>query len=140
MGSPKKQSQTKPIAGLLPEARSTKPEILNRLAASAPFTEVRFDGPAVKWAIALKVMLEKGATLCYNRCCLSSAIINKKEWVGWSPPLALLSKVGAGRKVRAGKGTVVANGHRGQPQGKCHRKYTADDPNFRGTGNGEMVR
>ena len=35
-------------------------------------------------------------------------------------------KIGAGRKVRAGQGTVMANGHRGQPQGKCHRNYTAD--------------
>jgi len=49
-------------------------------------------------------------------------------------------QVGAGRKVRAGQGTVMANGHPGQPAGKCHRKYTADGLEFRGTGNGEMVR
>gem|GEM_PF-6764071 len=30
------------------------------------------------------------------------------------------------RKVRAGKGTVVANGHTGRPDGKCNRKYTAE--------------
>jgi hypothetical protein len=42
------------------------------------------------------------------------------------------------RKVRAGQGTVVVNGHPGRPAGKCHRKYTADV--LIGTGKGEMVR
>jgi hypothetical protein len=35
--TPAKQSQTKPIAGLWPEVRSTNPEILNSLAASTAF-------------------------------------------------------------------------------------------------------
>jgi len=30
-----------------------------------------------------------------------------------------------GRKVRTPQGRVVGNAHRGQPQGKCHRKDTA---------------
>jgi hypothetical protein len=52
--------------------------------------------------------------------------------------LAIAGFIVSRRKVRAGQGTVVANGHPGRPAGKCHRKYTADVP--MGTGNGEMVR
>jgi len=48
------------------------------------------------------------------------------------------SQISAGRKVRAGQGTVVANSHPGRPAGKCHRKYTADAPMR--AGKGEMVR
>jgi hypothetical protein len=44
-----------------------------------------------------------------------------QEWVGRS-----LAAFCRRRKVRAGQGTVVANGHRGRLQGKCHRKDTAD--------------
>ena len=65
--------------------------------------------------------------------CMFFLYYNTCEWVGRSP-------AGFGRrKVRAGQGTVVANGHPGRPAGKCHRKYTADDPIW-DTGNGEMVR
>ena len=46
--------------------------------------------------------------------------------------------LGRGRKVRAGQGKVMANGHREQSSGKCHRKYTADG--LLGTGKVEMVR
>ena len=31
-----------------------------------------------------------------------------------------------GRKVRTPKGSVLVNGQRGRPQGKCHRKHTAE--------------
>ena len=40
------------------------------------------------------------------------------------------------RKVRAPQGRMVANGDRGRPQGKCHRKYTAQ----RMLGKGEKAR
>ncbi len=48
-------------------------------------------------------------------------VLNSKGWIGRS-----LHGLAMGRKVRAEQGTVVANDHRGQPQGQCHRKYTAD--------------
>ena len=51
-----------------------------------------------------------------------SSIINPR--VGW----AVAGCESSRRKVRAGQGTVVANGHRRQLQGKCHRKHTADGP------------
>ena len=70
--------------------------------------------------------------LAYNK----SHFLYNEFRVGWV--IALYRESEAGRKVRAGQGTVVANGHPGQPAGKCSRKYTADD--LYGTGNGEMVR
>jgi len=44
-----------------------------------------------------------------------------------------------GRKVRTPQGSVLANGQRGRPQGKCHRKHTAELAGTAG-GKGEKVR
>ena len=43
------------------------------------------------------------------------------------------------RKVGTPQGRVLANGQSGRPEGKCHRKQTADGRET-GTGKGETVR
>ena len=44
----------------------------------------------------------------------------------------------AGEESPDSKGSVLVNGQRGRPQGKCHRKHTAELP--QGGGKGEKVR
>jgi len=43
------------------------------------------------------------------------------------------------RKVGAPQSRMLANGQSGQPEGKCHRKQTADD-SISKTGKDETVR
>lgn len=45
-----------------------------------------------------------------------------------------------GRKVRAPKGKVLANGQSGRPGGKCHREQTAEGPSRREVGQARVKR
>ena len=48
--------------------------------------------------------------------------------------------VEAGEESPDSMGSVLANGQRGRPQGKCHRKYTAELRSKGRGGKGEKVR
>jgi hypothetical protein len=62
--------------------------------------------------------------------------ISQCQTAGW--PLSTLVERG---KSGLHGGTVPGNARRGRPQGKCHRKYTADPvPGHRPAGKGETVR
>ena len=104
----------------------------------------------VEWAQPLWRNPARCGTIAWGweRCSLKSSIVSDRSSiprpVGRSLRFVLCE---AGRKVRTGQGAVVANGHREQSQGKCHRKHTADGlvptrsgAAGQGSGKGEMVR